>query len=113
MGRNFLEFDNMSSGLEKKVKQTLKFRTGKFVWRVKFNTPLDPASINGRTMYVTNTNQIPLRTSIRYDANENMIEIEPLDAYAKDEPYILHISKKVRSKGGKHLKEDLQIQFKL
>ena len=29
---NYLEFESMSAGMENKVKQDLKFKTGNFVW---------------------------------------------------------------------------------
>ena len=43
---NYLEFESMSEGMEDKVKQNLKFKTGNFVWKIKFNVPLDPKTVN-------------------------------------------------------------------
>ena len=44
---------------------------------------------------------------------ENYIEIEPLEAYAKDSTYILHVSRNVRSRGGQNLKNDIRVKFKV
>ena len=91
----------------------MKFKTGKFVWQIKFNTPLDPSTVNNVNLYVTTLNLAPMQTSITYDATMNVIEIEPLDSYNKNESYILHVTTKVKSKGGKSLKQPIKIQFKL
>lgn len=113
MSTNYIDFEAIPEGLENRVHQNLKFKTGKFVWIVKFNTPLDPESVNNMNLYVTSINLTPLKTKITYDANENSIQIEPLEAYAKDESYVLHITTNVRSKGGKKLRKPVQLQFKV
>lgn len=110
---SYLNVEGISGGAEALVKQDLKFRTGKFVWRVKFTAPLNPSTVNSMNLYVTNSNDRPLNTSIRYDSVNNYIEIEPLEAYAQDEPYILNISKNVESRGGQKLKDDLRLRFKI
>ena len=63
---NYLEFESMSEGMEDKVKQNLKFKTGNFVWKIKFNVPLDPKTVNNVNLYVTSLNLAPLKTAIRY-----------------------------------------------
>lgn len=110
---NYLEFESMTSGLENKVRQDMKFRTGNFLWKIKFNIPLDPKTVNNVNLYVTSQNLSPLKTAIRYNSLENEIEIEPLEPYAQSESYILNITTNVTSLGGKSLKEPLQVQFKI
>ncbi|MCR5153657.1 MAG: Ig-like domain-containing protein [Lachnospiraceae bacterium] len=110
---NFIDIESASDDVKDKVKQTLRFKTGKFVWRVKFTAPLDPATVNSRNLYVTDQNQDILKTAIRYNSDTHEIEIEPLEAYVKDSSYTLNISKNVRSVGGQALKGDLQVQFKV
>lgn len=112
MGK-FLSFESMSDALQSRVKQDLKFRTGNFLWKIKFNIPLDPKTVNNVNLYVTNTELAPLNTAIRYNSLENEIEIEPLEPYAQDESYILNITTNVTSLSGKPLKEPLQLQFKI
>ena len=110
---NFISFESIPDDMEGKVKQNLKFKTGKFIWRVKFSAPLDPATINNMNLFVTNTSDTPLKTAVHYNVDTNEIEIEPLESYAKDSSYILHISKRVRSVGGQNLKFDITLQFKV
>lgn len=113
MAVNYLEIESVSSGFEKKVHQNLKFKTGKFIWQIKFNTPLDASTVNNVNLYVTSLNLTPLKTNITYDATSNQIQIEPLEAYTKNESYILNITTKVKSKGGKNLKQPIKLQFKI
>lgn len=110
---NFISFESIPDDMEGKVKQNLKFKSGKFIWRVKFTAPLDPATINSMNLYVTTTSNNPLKTAVHYNSSTNEIEIEPLESYAKDSSYILHISKRVRSVGGQNLKSDISLQFKV
>ena len=97
---NYLDIES-TSGLDQAVRQSLKFKTGNFVWRVRFNTPLDPRTVNSN------------KVNISYDSSKNEVQIEPLEPYAKDEVYSLHITKKVASRGQKKLKEEIEVQFKL
>lgn len=113
MSPNYIDIEGVSGGQQNIVKQDLKFKTGKFVWRVKFTAPLNPVTVNNMNLYVTTLNEAPLKTSIHYDAVNNYIEIEPLEAYAKNESYVLNITKNVESKGGQKLKNDLRIRFKV
>ncbi len=111
---NYIEIESISDGIPANlVHQDLKFKTGKFVWKVKFNIPLNPKTVNNVNLYVTSADQTPLKTSIHYDAENNMIEIEPLEAYAKEESYFLNITKNIESKGGQKLKKEIRIQFKV
>lgn len=113
MATNYVNIESVSNSVKDKVKQTLKFRTGNFVWRIRFSSPLNPATVNNKTMYVTSLNQTPLKTYIKYDTVNEFIEIEPLEPYAQNESYILTVSTNVRSQGGKTLKNDIKIQFSL
>jgi hypothetical protein len=110
---NLINIESVSEEVQNKVRQTLKFRTGKFVWRVRFTAPLNPATVNNRNLYVITLGQIPLKTQIRYDSINNYIEIEPLEPYAENESYILVITQKVKSRGGKNLKKEVRLQFSL
>jgi len=113
MANNFVNIESISDNMQDKVKQTLKFRTGNFVWRVKFSAPLNPSTVNNRNLYVTSINLVPLKTHIRYDTLNKYIEIEPLEPYAQNESYILTITQNVKSEGGQSLKKDVQLQFKV
>lgn len=113
MSKHHLAIEDIPPHLASRVKQDLKFKTGNFVWRVKFNTPLDPKTVNQDTMYVLNSSNQRLRTFIKYDIQTEQIEIEPLEPYSTNEYYHLVITTKVHSKGGQTLREPIQLKFKL
>lgn len=113
MAKHLLDIEDIPPQLANKVKQDLKFKTGNFVWRIRFNIPLDPKTVNKDTMYVTNSQNQRLGAYIRYDTKNEIIEVEPLEAYATNELYALTITTDVKSKGGQSLKEPVQIRFKL
>ena len=110
---NYVDIESVSKEVAHKVSQNLKFRTGKFIWKIKFNIPLDPRTVNNVNLFVTTLGQNPLKTDIRYDSFTNTIEIEPLEAYAQQESYILNITTAVRSKGGQNLKAPIRLQFRI
>ena len=110
---DYLSIEGMTEDLEGKVKQDLKYKTGNFLWKVKFNVPLDPKTVNNVNLYVTTENLSPLKTAIRYNSLENTIEIEPLEPYAQDETYILNITTNVTSLSGKAMREPQQLRFKI
>ena len=73
----------------------------------------DPKTVNNVNLYVTTENLSPLKTAIRYNSLENIIEIEPLEPYAQDETYVLNITTNVTSLSGKALREPQQLRFKI
>ena len=113
MAKNLIDIEDIPPQLANKVKQDLRFKTGNFVWRVRFNIALDPHTVNKDTMYVTNSQNQKLRSYIRYDTKNEIIEVEPLEPYSTNEYYFLTITKNVKSRGGQSLKEPVQIKFKL
>ena len=113
MAPNFITIESIKGSVKNRVKQSLKFKTGNFVWRIKFTAPLNPATVNNRNLYVTSLNQVPLQTNIRYNSADNYIEIEPLAPYAKNESYLLHVTTNVKSKHGQNLQNEITIQFKV
>ena len=52
MAKNLIEIEDIPPQLSNKVKQNLKFKTGNFVWKVRFNIPLDPNSVFKETIFV-------------------------------------------------------------
>lgn len=113
MANKIIDIESVSAEVQDKIKQSLAFRTGKFVWRIKFNVPLNPATVNNKNLYVTNLNLVPLKTYIRYDTINKYIEVDPLEPYAEDQSYVLNITKNVQSQGGKNLKSPVQVQFRI
>jgi hypothetical protein len=113
LASKYITIESVTGGVRDRVKQNLKFKTGKFVWRIKFTAPLNPSTVNNRNLYVTSLNQVPLLTNIRYDSVNNYIEIEPLEPYEKNESYLLHVTTNVKSKRGQKLPNEITIQFRV
>lgn len=113
MAKNLLEIEDIPPQLTNKIKQNLKFKTGNFVWKVQFNIPLDPKSVNNNTMFVTNSQNQKLQTYIKYDTEKEVIEIEPLEPYSTNESYSLIITTDVKSRRGQKLANPVSVKFKL
>lgn len=113
MSRNFIEIEDIPKGYENRVKQNLSFKTGKFVWRCRFSTALDPSTITSENLYGESETGYRLNTKFTYNDATMEIEVEPLEAYAQDTDYYLNITTKVKSRGGQNLKEPVQIKFRL
>lgn len=110
---DFIDIESPEGVDSKNVRQNLKFKTGKFVWRIKFSAPLDPATVNNTNLFVTDIHGTKLKTAIHYNNDTHEIEIEPLEAYVKDASYNLNVSKSVKSVGGQSLKSDVKVPFKV
>ena len=110
---DFINIETTPTEVEGKVKQKLKFKTGKFVWRVKFTAPLNPTTVNNNNLYVTDSQGNLLNTIIRYDAEHNYIEVEPTGVYTPLETYTLNVTRRVESQGGQKLKEEVQVRFNM
>ncbi len=113
MALHYITIESIEGSGKNRVKQDLKFKTGNFVWQIKFTAPLNPNTVNNRNLYVTTLNQTPLQANIRYNTIDNYIEIEPLSPYNKNESYLLHVTKNVKSKKGQSLPNEITIQFKV
>ena len=113
MAPKYITIESVTGSVKNRVKQSLKFKTDSFVWRIKFTAPLKPSTVNNKNLYLTTINNTPLSTNIRYDSINNYIEIEPLEPYNKNESYLLNVSNRVESKMGQKLQNDITIQFKV
>ncbi len=113
MSKKYIDIEDIPKGYENRVKQNLSFKTGNFVWRCRFTTPLDPSTITSDNMYVENASGTRMAAKFKYNDESMEIEMEPLEPYAQDTDYYLHITTKVKSRGGQALKEPIQIKFRL
>jgi len=113
MQKNYIEIEDIPKGYENRVKQNLSFKTGKFIWKCRFTTALDPSTVTSDNLYVESETGMRLQTKITYNDADMEIEVEPLEAYAQNTDYFLNITTKVRSRGGQHLKEPVHIKFRL
>ena len=99
--------------LQNKIQAKITGPADVIYWYIRFNIELDPESVSGKTMNVTDTDGYIMRTVIAYKPKHNMISVSPLDTYEEGRYYLLNISKKVRSARGKHLRSTIHILFKL
>jgi N-acetylmuramoyl-L-alanine amidase len=113
MGRNFIEIEDVPKGYENRVRQNLDFKTGNFIWRCRFSTALDPSTITADNLYVESETGTRIKTRFTYNDADMEIEVEPLEAYAKETDYFLHITTRVKSRGGQNLKEPVEVKFRL
>lgn len=113
MQKDYIQIEEVPQGYESRIKQNLGFKTGKFVWRCRFTAALDPSTINSQNLFVENEAGVRLETKFTYNDADMEIEVEPLEAYAQDTDYFLNITTRVKSRGGQHLKEPIQIKFRL
>lgn len=113
MAREYIEINDIPKGFENRVRQNLSFKTGKFVWRCRFTTALDPDTINSENLYVESETGVRMATKFNYNDVTNEIELEPLEPYAQNTDYYLHITTRVKSRGGQKLKEPVQLKFRL
>lgn len=113
MNSNYLNIEQVTPGMESLVSEKMKFKTSKFVWRIRFSASLDGRTINNKNVTVLKPNGAPLITNISYDTSTNTIQVEPLEPYDQDESYTLNISTAVRSSKGKSLSKQVSIRFKM
>lgn len=108
---SYLEIKSVSGSDASQVKQSLRFRTGKFVWRVFFNIALNPETVNNQNLIVFNSQSKAIDTKISYNSETMAIEIEPVEPYTQGEVYRLHVTNRVESRGGQHLKQEIDVEF--
>jgi len=108
---NYVDIKAVTGGDSRLVKQDLKFRTGNFVWRVSFNIPLNPATVNNQNLTLVASTGNPVSTKIGYNSTDNTIEVSPLEPYTPGETYTLVVGRNVESKGGQKLKNEIRIDF--
>ncbi len=102
-----------SKSLEDKIKVKMEQGANTIYWHIKFNLPLDPSSVNEKTMYVTDLAGYILETYIEYDEEKHLIVITPLQSYEENYYYILNITTDVKSAKGQNLRRSVIILFKL
>ena len=113
MAKNYIEIEDVPKGYEHRVKQNLSFKTGNFIWRCRFTTALDPSTINSDNLYVESETGAKMAAKFKYDDENMEIELEPLEPYAQNTDYYLHITTKVKARGGQNLREPVQVKFRL
>lgn len=108
-----IKIDSTEKKLTKKIQNNIKDTSEKIYWYIRFNIPLDEKSVSNKTMKVTNITGLIINTEIIYNKKLELIIISPLQKYVKEEYYILHIDKKVKSQNNQNIKKTVHILFKI
>ena len=82
----------------------------KKVWTITFNTALARASVNSSTIYVMNSKQVKVATTIGLSTNGLTATVTPAQAYA-DGDYNLYITNGIASQKGKKVAEQIIFPF--
>lgn len=96
-------------GNESKAEQPV---TGNKDWKVAFNVPLRPSSINKQTVYVINNRtkeRVPVQIGLQSNQTELIVKA-PNGGYLTGD-YSLYVTDQVTSKGNKSLKKAVKMSF--
>lgn len=110
---DILKADASQRELNSKIKNLITEVDGEIYWYIRFNISLDEGSISQRSMKVTDVDGNIIKSEIIYNKDLELIIINPLQKFSKDEYYILHITKKVKSHDKQNLKKNVHILFKI
>ncbi|MDI3508270.1 MAG: hypothetical protein PWP55_462 [Clostridiales bacterium] len=80
-------------------------------WSVKFNTALDPATVNANTVYVKDENGALHSVRLSLVENQTVIKIKPTKPYSPNRIYNIYITDDVAAITGKYLKQPVIIPF--
>ena len=89
------------------VKTTTEVRK---VWSVTFNSALARSTVNSSTMYVKNSKQAKVPTTIGLSADSLTVTVAPIQAYAAGD-YCLYITNGITSSVGAKLAEQMMVPF--
>jgi|GEM_PF-701952 len=79
-------------------------------WQIRFTKEADKNTINNENIYVIDSKGNKVDINISY-GSDNILKISPINNYTSGETYNLYISKKVSSKDGKVLTNELKYVF--
>lgn len=82
------------------------------VWKVRFNIPLNPASLTADSVYITD-GKSKHATTLRSIGNGYEVEVAPSVPYEMGKQYRLMITAAVKSKGGIALKTPIDVPFQV
>lgn len=80
-------------------------------WSVKFNTALDPATVNANTVYVKDENGALHSVRLSLVENQTVIKIKPTKPYSPNRIYNIYITDGVAASTGKYLNQPVIIPF--
>lgn len=80
-------------------------------WSVKFNTALDPATVNDDTVYVKDENGVRHSVRLSLSKDQTVIKIKPTKPYSPSRRYNIYITDGVAASTGKYLNQPIMIPF--
>jgi hypothetical protein len=82
------------------------------VWTVKFNLPVDPSTVNGSRIYVTDDNNKPFNTTVAPSTDRTSVQVMPTSAYIAGKKYWLFIAGGLTASSGKNtLTQPIAVPF--
>ena len=83
-------------------------------WTVTFNKPVNKATVNANTLYITDSKGTKQGNAITYSENDKKIHIAPpAGNYINGEKYTMYITQAVQNSDGKQLKEPVIKTFSI
>lgn len=79
-------------------------------WTVRFSSPVAPASVNNRTVYVLNSSGEKINTDLTVVQGGRAIKIEPTTSYEQGD-YTLIVTEQLQSRTGTALKQAVKMEF--
>lgn len=80
------------------------------VWTILFNSPVDMTSVNSSTIFVKNSSNLEVPTTLTLSSDGKSVYVDAVPDYAMDGEYLLTVTTGVKS-NGKNLNEASQIAF--
>lgn len=85
-------------------------------WTITFNTEIDPATVNGETIFVTGTDGSPLFLNpyMEQDGTNTVVKLPaPAVSYTRGAEYYLYITDQVQAAGGAPLSHNYRMTFQI
>lgn len=71
------------------------------IWTVKFSAPMDLDSVNINNIYVTDDNNLPVKTTLTRSSDGSSVQVIPVNAYIVGRQYWLFMTGAITTNNGK------------
>lgn len=78
-------------------------------WTIELSQNPDPATVNGQSVYITDSNGIKMQSNLSVEGGN--INISPHAPYVEGHTYYLYITEELKSKGGKKAASGIKMPF--
>ena len=80
-------------------------------WNVKFSLPVSEDDIDGNTIYITETDNKKIKSSIDISKDALVVTITPFNKYVVGQEYRLYITDNIYSKSNQRLSKAIVMPF--